>query len=92
MYIPLRRDPFTPGRGSKLTREQKIYLYRQRKAGIKLAPLAKELNITRERVRQIYHKTNRIMMGIKRGNKIKYELLKSKQVAVGNIANRLYSV
>jgi CRISPR/Cas system CSM-associated protein Csm2 small subunit len=92
MYIPLRCDPFTPGRGSKLTREQKIYLYRQRKAGVKLAPLAKELNITRERVRQIYHKTNRIMMGIKRGNKIKYELLKSKQVAVGNIANRLYSV
>ena len=92
MYIPLRCDPFTPGRGSKLTREQKIYLYRQRKAGVKLTPLAKELNITRERVRQIYHKTNRIMMGIKRGNKIKYELLKSKQVAVRNIANRLYSV
>ena len=92
MYIPLRCDPFTPGRGSKLTREQKIYLYRQRKAGVKLTPLAKELNITRERVRQIYHKTNRIMMGIKCGNKIKYELLKSKQVAVRNIANRLYSV
>jgi hypothetical protein len=92
MYIPLRRDPFTPGRGSKLTREQKIYLYRQRKAGIKLTPLAKELNITRERVRQIYHKTNRIMIGIKHGNKIKYELLKSKQVAVRNIASRLYSV
>jgi DNA-directed RNA polymerase sigma subunit (sigma70/sigma32) len=92
MYIPLRCDPFTPGRGSKLTREQKIYLYRQRKAGVKLTPLAKELNITRERVRQIYHKTNRIMMGIKRGNKIKYELLKSEQVTVRNIANRLYSV
>ena len=92
MYIPLRCYPFTPGRGSKLTREQKIYLYRQRKAGVKLTPLAKELNITRERVRQIYHKTNRIMMGIKRGNKIKYELLKSEQVAVRNIANRLYSV
>ena len=92
MYIPLRRDPFTPGRGSKLTREQKIYLYRQRKAGVKLTPLAKELNITRERVRQIYHKTNRIMISIKRGNKIKYELLRSEQAAVRNIANRLYSV
>ena len=92
MYIPLYCDPFTPGRGSRLTREQKIYLYRQRKAGIKLAPLAKELNITRERVRQIYHKTNRIIGGIKRSNKIKYELLKAKQVAVRDIAKRLYLV
>jgi predicted ArsR family transcriptional regulator len=92
MYIPLHRDPFTPGRGSKLTREQKIYLYRKRKAGVKLTPLAEELNITRERVRQIYHQTNRIMGGIKRSNKTKYELLKSKQVALQDIAKRLYSV
>ena len=92
MYIPLYRDPFTPGRGSKLTREQKIYLYRQRKAGVKLAPLAKELNITRERVRQIYHKTNRIMGGIKRLNKIKYELLNAKQVALKDMTKRLYSI
>jgi len=92
MYIPLRRDPFTPGKGSKLTREQKIYLYRQRKAGVTLRPLAKELNITGERVRQIYNETNRIMWGIKRGNKIKYELLKSKQVTLKDMAKKLYSV
>jgi DNA-directed RNA polymerase sigma subunit (sigma70/sigma32) len=92
MYIPLSRDPFTPGRGSKLTREQKIYLYRQRKAGMKLSPLAKELNITKERVRQIYNKTNRIMKRIKHLKKIKYELLKSEQVTIKDIAKRLYLV
>jgi len=77
MYIPLYRDPFTPGRGSKLNREQKIYLYRKRKAGAKMTQLSKELNITRQRVYQIYEETNRIISSIKRSKKFKYESLKS---------------
>jgi len=73
MYILLHKDPFEPGRNSLLTREQRIYLYRQRKSGTTLKQLSMELNITGERIRQIYLKTNRIINRIKVINKKKYQ-------------------
>jgi len=75
MHIPLYKDPFEPGRNSLLTREQRIYLYRQRKSGTTLKQLSIELNITKERIRQIYFKTNRIIDSIKVINKEKYQTM-----------------
>lgn len=78
MHTILFRDPFavSPNRVFKLTRDQKIYLYRQRKRGVTLRQLAKELNITPECVRQICRRIDMKIRSIKRLKQGRYDRLK----------------
>ena len=64
----LKLDPFrtTIKSHSVLTRDKRIYLYRQRKSGVTLKQLSQELGVSPERVRQVQRTINRRINWIKK--------------------------